>query len=111
MNRTVMKIMPLHFYLLLGLETQTQALRGAVLAEYNLWLTPAPVFTEHLLWIQLYARGGGNTKNDKPWPLPTRGSQFGSEYRMNLQETFCFRTIMYEAEIVRAMDAGSWIDG
>ena len=72
-------------------------------------VTPAPVFVEHLLWIQLYARGGGNTKNGKPWPLPTRGSQFDSEYRMNLQENFCFTTIMYEAEIVRSMDAGSWM--
>lgn len=30
--------MLLHFYLLLGLETQTQTLEGSVLAEHSLWL-------------------------------------------------------------------------
>ena len=38
MNRAVMKIMLLHFYLLWDLEAQTQALEGSVLAEYSLWL-------------------------------------------------------------------------
>ena len=38
MNRAVMKIMPLHFYLLPGLETQTQTLEGSVLAEHSLRL-------------------------------------------------------------------------
>lgn len=33
---------------------------------------PAPVFVECLLWILPYARGGGNTKKDKPWPLSSR---------------------------------------
>ena len=44
--------MLLHFYLLLGLETQTQTLEGSVLAEQSM-VTPAPVFAECLLWIQL----------------------------------------------------------
>lgn len=54
----------------------------------------ALVFAECLLCIPPYARGGENTKKGKPWPLSSRVSQPGLEYRMNLQKIFCFRRII-----------------
>lgn len=62
----------------------------------------ALVFAECFLCIPSYARGGANTKKGKPWPLSSRVSQPGLEYRVNLQKISYFRRIMYEAQTLRA---------